>query len=524
MKATKTSSGSGGKLVKAIRAVEIVGNKIPHPFFMFLYLAIIILVLSWGLATLGVQASYISAGSDGALEEVTVSVRNLLSAEYFHTITSGFTKTYINFAPLGLIMVMMLSIGFAQATGLFDAALRKVLLGAPPFLVTFVICLVGVCANIASNAGIVLASTLGAAIFASLGRNPILGAICGFTTCYGAWSANLMVAGTDVLLAGITQAAAEGMGISAPAHPMINYFFMASATLVISIVATFITEKIMPNVITIGKVTPAGQLDGKERVTPAQNRGLRWAGIAAIVYVVILLFMTVPKNAILRAEDGSLIPSSPLVSGIVALLFAFFMATGIAYGIGCGTITKKEQIPAMMGEGLVSSLAFYVIALPAAFFIQFFGDSKIGTVIAVLGGEALQALNFDGIPLLVAFVVLCAFINLFMTGATEKWMILAPIFVPIFSMMGYSPALTQLAYRIGDSIGNPISPVATGIPILLAILEKYRKEDDPEYGVGTVISLALPYSIAFLVSFTLLMIVFVVFNIPIGPGAYIHLS
>ncbi len=197
---------------------------------------------------------------------------------------------------------------------------------------------------------------------------------------------------------------------------------------------------------------------------------------------------------------------------IIFLLIAF------TYGYGAGVITKKTQIPAMMGEGIASSLSFYVIALPASFFINLFTYSRIGIILAVWGGEFLQRMNFTGLPLLICFVFLCCIINLFMDGASEKWMILAPVFIPMFAMMDFSPALTQLAYRIGDSVANPIAPVNTAIPLLLAIIAKYRKEDDPEYGIGTVISLALPYSLSFLVVLTLLLVVFVVFQLPIGPG------
>lgn len=505
--------------VRSIRRIEAAGNRIPHPFFMFLYLSLFICVLSAIFSAFDVSVQHMATDSaTGELVATTTHVQNLLSVENLQRVLTNFVSTYIGFAPLGLIMVMMLSIGYAQATGLFDAALRKLLLGAPRYLVTFVICLVAVCANIASNAGTVLAATIGGAIFASLGRNPILGAICGYATCQGAWSANLLVAGTDVILAGITDSVASGMGIEAPTHAMMNYFFMFAATFVVAITSTILTEKVMPKVITIGRVTPNADATSAERVTPTQARGLKFAAVATAIYVAILLVMTVPSNGILRGEDGSLIPQSPFISSIVGLMFLLFFIAGTAYGYGAGVITKKTQIPAMMGEGIASSLSFYVIALPASFFINLFTYSRIGTILAVWGGEFLQRMNFTGLPLLICFVFLCCIINLFMDGASEKWMILAPVFIPMFAMMDFSPALTQLAYRIGDSVANPIAPVNTAIPLLLAIIAKYRKEDDPEYGIGTVISLALPYSLSFLVVLTLLLVVFVVFQLPIGPG------
>lgn len=511
-----------GFLYHFIKGIERVGNKIPHPFYMFLYLAIFVLILSAILAAVGVSVTYVGVGSDGTVAEQVTAVRNLISVEYMQACMEGFVKTYINFAPLGLIMVMMLSIGYAQSTGLFEAALRKCLLGAPVYLVTFILSLVGVCANLASDAGLVLSATLGGALFSSIGRNPILGAVTGFVSCYGAWSANLLIAGTDVLLSGITQSAAEGMGVAGPTHPMINYFFMASATFVVAGITTFISEKVMPKYITIGKINPPGDIN--ERITPEQNRGLKAALIALAIFAAVILVMTVPSNGILRGPDGSLIPKSPLISGIVSLLFVLFVVTGTAYGFGAGTIKKKEDIPVMMGDGIVSALSFYVVALPAAFFVQFFNDSKMATVLAVSGGEFLKSLNFSGIPLAVSFVILSALINLLITGASEKWMILAPIFVPMFAVMDFSPALTQLCYRIGDSVANPIAPVNYFLPIFIAIISQYRKEDDPPYGIGTVMSLVTPYSLAYFVGLVLLLIVFMVLGLPIGPGASLYLS
>lgn len=511
-----------GLFYRFIKGIERAGNKIPHPFYMFFYLAISVLILSAVLGAMGVSVTYLGVGSDGTVAETVTSVRNLISAEYLQETMGGFVKIYINFAPLGLIMVMMLSIGYAQSTGLFEAALRKLLLGAPVYLVTFILAMVGVCANIASDAGIILAATLGAALFSSIGRNPILGALTGFVACYGAWSANLILAGTDVLLAGITQSAAESMGVAGATHPMINYFFMASGTFVIAAITTFVSERVMPKYITIGKVSPPSGLT--ERVTPEQNRGLRWASAALLVFVALVLVMTVPKSGILRAEDGTLIPKSPFISGIVSLLFVLFVVAGTAYGFGAGTIKKKEDIPALMGNGIVSALSFYVVALPAAFFIQFFNDSRLATILAVSGGEFLKSLHFSGIPLAISFVLLSALINLLIPGASEKWMILAPIFVPMFAVMDFSPALTQLCYRIGDSVANPIAPVNFYLPIFIAIISQYRKEDDPPYGIGTVISMVVPYSIAYFIGLTLLLVLFMLLGIPAGPGAPLFLS
>lgn len=512
----KENSSKKGFLVSCIALVERIGNRLPHPFFLFCFMGLMVMLISWLLDGTTITYTTATAGGGGS-KQVTESVKNLLNATYIKSCMMGFVNTYKDFAPLGLIMVMMLSIGFAQDTGMFDAVLRKSLMSAPTYMVTFVLALVGVCANIASNAGIVFAATIGAALFASLGRNPILGLLTGYCAVYGAFSANLLVAGTDVLLSGITDSAASGMGIPGATHPMINYFYMIAATFVVAGLTTFITEKVMPKIITIGVEHKAEQLS--REISAAQNRGLKWATIATTAYIILLLLLIVPQNAFFRAANGSILPSSPFVSSIVFILFMFFFVTGTAYGAGAGTIKSQKDIPVLMSNALRGSLVFFAVALPAAFFIKFFNDSRIANLISLRGGELLQSLDLTGIPLAVGFVVFCAFLNLFMTGASEKWMVLAPIFVPMFATLNFSPALTQLCYRIGDSTTNPLAPVSYFIPITLGIMAQYVKpEDANKIGVGTLISLALPYSIAYMIGLVALLVIFMLFDIPIGPG------
>lgn len=504
--------------VRFINSVEKAGNKLPHPFFLFVYLMIIVLLLSKMMS--GVSVTYTAAARGGGeMEEVTVAVKNLLDAEYMRTTLKGLVATYTGFAPLGLVMVMMLAIGFAQDTGLFHAFMKKTMLGAPPIAITFILALTGVCANIASNAGIVFGATIGAALFASLGRNPILGAVTGYAAAHGGFTANLIPSGTDALLAGITQSAADGMGINAPTNPMINYYFMIVATFVVTFTITFVTEKVMPKIIKFGGVSKS--ID--ETITDAEKNGLKLAGIALIIFLIVMLALTVPNNAFFRAEDGTLVPSSPLIDSIVAILFAAFITLGSAYGVGAGTIKKQSDIPKLMGNGLRGSISFFVIAFPAALFIQFFNHSNLASVLAVKGATVLESINFTGIPLAVAFVVLCGLCNLFMTSGSSKWLILAPIFVPMFSVIGFSPALTQVAYRIGDSVTNPIAPINYFLPIIVGIMNQYKRPEDPEIGMGSLISMTLPYSMALAITLVLLLIIWMLLGLPLGPGASMYL-
>jgi aminobenzoyl-glutamate transport protein len=507
------------KFVSFINGVERLGNKLPHPFFLFVYLIVIVLVLSVLLDR--VSVSYESATQSGVeLKETVVTVQNLLSPDYLKSALKGLVSTYVGFPPLGLVMVMMLAIGFAQDTGLFNAFMKKTLLDAPAVVVTFMLAIIGVCGNIASNAGIVFGATIGAALFASLGRNPIIGAVTGYAAAHGGFGANLILNGTDVLVSGITESAAKSMGITAPTNPMINYYFMIVSTFVAAISITIVTEKIMPKIVKYQGVTKTND----QMVSDDEKRGLRFSGIVLIILIAILLLLTIPKNGFFRADDGTLIPSSPLIDSIVAILFVVFVSLGSAYGIGAKTIKKQSDIPKLMGNGLKGSISFFVVAFPASIFIDLFNDSNLASIIAVKGAELLQNMNFTGIPLALGFVILTGLCNLFMTSGSSKWLILAPIFVPMFSVIGFTPAMTQIAYRIGDSITNPIAPINYFLPIILGIMNQYKKESDPEIGMGTLISLTLPYSIALAIAFSIQLIIWMLLNLPLGPGARIFMA
>jgi aminobenzoyl-glutamate transport protein len=519
---TATDTKKQGGFEKFIKWIEVVGNKLPHPFWLFVYLSIIVVILSFLLNKAGVSVTYMAAGRAGAeAQETTVMVANLMSYDAMRAFMADFVKTYVNFAPLGLIMVMTLGIGLLEQSGLISAFMRKAILGAPSWAVTATLAIVGINANLASDAGIIFTPAIGGAVFKALGRNPWVGVITGFAAGCGGFTANFFVAGTDALLAGITESAAKGMGIEAPTHPLINWYFLVVATVLLTAATTFVTEKF--TVKHLGDNTePIDAAEAsKHAVTADENKGLRMAAIAALCFIAVIAIMTVPQGSFFRdPKTGGIIPTSPFLSGIIAILFFFFFFTGIAYGVGAKVIKKMSDVPKLMQQGLAGGISFFVVVLPASMFVQLFAVSNLTTVLAVKGGYAIEAMNLGGIPLLIMFILLCCFVNLFMISGSAKWLILAPIFVPMFSVVGFSPALTQMAYRIGDSSTNIISPLSYYLPVIIGLMEQYRpKDNDQEVGIGTVISLAMPYSIAYIVCFTLQLIVWYLLNIPLGPGA-----
>lgn len=507
---------------KFIDGVERAGNSLPTPFMLFIYLCIFVLVLSFVLNKMGVAVEYTSAAKDGAaLETKMVEVVNLLSKNEIAETLSSFVKTFIEFPPLGVVLVMMMGISFIENTGLINSMMRRTLQGAPSYMITILIAFIGVNSNIASDAGVIFAATMGASLFYSLGRNPYVGATLGFAAASGGFAANLCVAGTDVLISGISQSVVEGMGIDVAIHPLINYYFMATATFVITIAITLVAEKYL---------LPKHDFKSKEGVanadyelTDLEKKGLRNALFALIAFVAVVLICVVPKNGLLRAEDGAILPKSPFISSIVTLLFIGFVFIGYVYGRTIGVIKSEKDVQNLLKKGVDGSLTFLVITIPSALFISLFNRSKITVVLAVKGAELLEKLNLGTIPLLLVFILLVTCVNILMTSGSSKWLILAPIFIPMLAYLGLSPAATQVAFRVGDSATNIISPLNSSVAVVLGIMENYRKKTDPEIGIGTVISYTLPYSLAILGCLSVLLVVWVLLGLPLGPGAAINL-
>jgi len=501
-------------------SIEKVGNKLPHPFMLFLFLAVAVLVISFILNKLGVSVTYeaASAAKGAMAKETTVAVRNLFESSFIKDVLNNFVKIYITFKPLGIVMMMMLAIGFIQDTGFFDALMKKTLMKAPTYAITFILAIVGVCSSLATNAGIVFSASVGAVIFSSLKRNPIIGAVAGYVAAHGGFSANLMITAFDTLLSGITASSTGGMHIQAPINPVMNWFFMIAATFVIASVVTVVTEKVLPRYVDI-KYKHNNDVDFDRGLSDAERKGLKWSLVAFVLYVALLFALGLPKDSFLRNASGGILPSSPYIKSIEAFLFFFFVSIGVAYGIGAGTIRNQKDIPKFMASGLETSMSYLVVALPAAFFIYFFKASNLAIVLSVKGAAILQQVHFSGIPLVVAFVLLVAFLNLFLTSGSSKWMVLAPIFIPMFSVMGISPALTQLAFRIGDTCTNPITPINYFLPMLIAVISKYVDDEDQEIGIGTVISLTLPYSIMFMICLISMLALWIFLGLPLGPGA-----
>lgn len=515
-KSTTTAEKKG--IVRFFAFVERTGNKLPHPMWIFVILIATTMALSFVLSQMGVAVTFMESNSKGELAEKTVEVVNLLSKSEIAKLFSSFTSNILGNAVLGNVITISMCMVLAEQTGFFEAGLRKMLLGAPRSIITYALALMGICANIAGDAGNLLAATLGAVVFKAIGRNPVIGVVTAFSAASAGYTANLLIANQDVTLATTTGAIAASSGYEG-FHPLINWYFMVAACFLLALVCTVISERIVAPL--IGDFKTVSDVSGMNKfvLNEQESRGLRNSGIAALVFFALLLVCTIPANSMFRNSSGALLPKSPLISSIPVLVALFFALVGTAYGFGSGYIKRFNDIPRIMQKGISRVASMILILAIMSQFTAVFKSSNLATIISVEGQDFLKAINLKGLPLLYVFILLVCFINFFMTSGSNKWFILAPIFVPMFAGLGIHPALTQVAYRIGDSCTNNISPLSSTLPVAIALIEEYwdkNRTDKP--GLGTVISYNLPFSIGFLITFTILLTIFYLFKIPLGPA------
>ena len=503
----KENKKSNGILNK----IEKIGNALPHPAVLFVLLSVAIVIISFIVSKIGTTVTYFDAREG---KDVTIMAENMLSASGLRYIFNSATKNFTGFAPLGTVLVAMLGVGVAEWSGLINASLKKLLLNVNPRLLTAVIVFAGIMSNVASDAGYVVVIPLGAIMFAGAGRHPIAGLAAAFAGVSAGFSANLLIGTLDPLLGGITNAALASAGETYEVLTTANYYFMIVSTFVLTILGTLVTEKIVEK--NLG-VYDGDYMPSQEKLTAVENKGLKNALISLVIFAVVMLVLTVPQNAMLKSVDaaGDLNINEFLNNGLIFMILLVFAIPGYVYGKTVGKIKNSNDLVEAMTDAMKSMGGYLVLAFFAAQFVAYFGKSNLGLILSVSGAEFLESIGFTGLPLILGFILISAFINLFMGSASAKWAIMAPIFVPMMMRLGLSPELTQAAYRIGDSSTNIISPLMSYFAMIVVFAKRYDKKS----GIGTIISTMLPYSLVFLAGWTALMILWYALNLPLGPGA-----
>lgn len=487
---------------------EKAGNALPHPATIFASFALLTLIFSFVASSFGWFVVHPTT------EEIIRPV-NLLTVEGLHRIILEMVHNYTSFAPLGIVLVAMLGIGVAEGSGLISALIRMLVLSSPQKLLTFILVFSGVISNVASDVGYVLLVPLGGIIFIAVGRHPLVGMAAAFAGVSGGFSANLLLGTVDPLLAGLSEEAARIMDPTYTVNPTANYYFLFISTFLIAGAGTWVTEKIVAP--RFGEYSGEDTGEKVEKLSPNEKRGLVYSLIAAVVVTLIILWGIIPNNGFLRSTDGGIL-NSPLIKGVVALLFVVSAVMGLAYGFGSGKYKNDSDVVNGMGKAMQTLGLYLVLVFFAAQFVAYFKWTNLGVIIAIEGANFLSASGLGLIPLMILFIILSASINMLMGSASAKWALIAPIFIPMFMLLGYSPELTQVVYRIGDSVTNLISPMMSFFALIIAFFQKY----DSKAGMGTVIATMLPYSIIFFIVWTVLLIAWILLGLPLGPDAGLH--
>jgi aminobenzoyl-glutamate transport protein len=504
-KEVKHTTGSTGFL----GWIERVGNKLPHPFWMFVWIIGIVIVVSAITSLLGVQATDPATG-------IFIKAENLLSGDSLRRFVQEMVTNFAHFAPLGLVLVMLMGVSVAEKSGLLAVVMRNLAFSVPKKIVLPVIFIIGACGNIGSDAGVVIVPPIAALIFMQMGLHPIAGLVAGYAGATAGFTANLVIAGTDVLLAGISTEVTSKIAGAAEVSATSNWYFMIISTFLLGIAGAFVvTRYTIPRT----KAFASGDFDTTSSpkdhsLTADEKKGLKHAGWAAIAYIVVILALTVPPGAPLRnQETGGIVPS-PFLRGLVPILFFLFAIPGYFYGKATGSIKKADDVIEFMGDGMKDLSGYIVLMLVVAQFINLFSWSNLDKILAINGAHFLESSGLTGPLMFTLFIILVAFINIFIGSGSAKWAMFAPVFIPMLYQLGYSPAFVQLMYRIGDSTTNAISPLYVYFPLLLGWIRQY----DKKIGIGTVMSLLVPYGIVLFIMWIILLFVWFWLNLPIGVG------
>jgi aminobenzoyl-glutamate transport protein len=533
---------------KLLDGIEKVGNKVPHPVLMFLYLIAIIMVLSHVFYLMGVSVTEDIAipvpiemlrDLQGALggsivpydvytgerayipefiiQEQTIPVQSLLTVPGLRFVFSSFVANFASFGVVAVTLVAMAGVGVAEQAGMMAALIRKLVTVAPRRLIAFIIILVGVLSSIASDAGYLILIPLGAAAFLTLGRHPLAGMAAAFAGVASVFGVNLLITPIDSMITEITNEAINLVTPGASLTVTANYYFSVASTLVLAVVAAVITERMIEPRLGPYKPEAGASIDEEQGVEAkqAEARGLQYAFYAFLAILAVVLLLTLPQGAPLRdATTGQIIGNTPFMASLIFIISLIFLISGIGYGIGAKTIKGSGDVISAVTKTFAGLSGLIFMLLMISQFIAFFNYSNMPRVAAVLMANALEQANVGALPLLLGMILVIVVLNLIIPGVVPKWAIFAPVFIPLFMRLGVAPQTVLAAYRVGDSPLNVMTPLMVYLPFIVTVAQRYQKDA----GLGTVVALMLPYAVIILIVWMVLFALWFLLGIPLGPG------
>jgi para-aminobenzoyl-glutamate transporter family len=501
-------------VTRALDKVERVGNKLPDPAIIFF----ICLLIIWVCSAIFSQMSF-SAIDPRTGEGVVVN--NLLTGDSMADFLSRMVTIFTGFAPLGVVLVAMLGVGVAEHSGFISAGLKRMLDSTPKAFLTPVVVLVAIVSHTATDAGYVLVIPLAGVIFYAMGRHPLAGIAAAFAGVSGGFCANFIPSAIDPLLQSFTQEAAQIIDPDIQINPLNNYFFNSMSSILIVSIAWYLTDKVIePRLKNVEVDGDPADIPKFEELNSQQTKALRWATLSMLAGIGLLIAILVPETSPMRDTEGKLTTfAAPVMQSIVPIIFLLFLLPGVVYGYVSGTYKSTKDMIDSMTKAMQGMSYYIVMAFFCALFIDAFGKSNLGALLAVNGAEFLKSLSLPAMVTIVGIIFLTAFVNLFVGSSSAKWALLGPIFVPMLMQLGISPDLTQAAYRLGDSSSNIITPLMPYFPLVVVYCQRYVKST----GIGTLLSLMLPFSITILIAWTAFLLIYWSIGIPLGiQASYVY--
>jgi len=502
--------------------VERLGNALPDPISLFALGAVSVFLFSWVAETMGWRSILLDSKGGEVLNETAT---NLLSAEGFRWLAGNLVKIFVEFRPLGLVLAVAIGISVAEKSGFITAALKGILVYVPRNLLTPATFFAGVMSSMAIDAGYIVLPPLAAAVYKAVGRSPLVGIAAVFAGVASGFNANLFVTGLDPMLSGLTESAAGILDESYRVSPACNWYFMIASTLLLTLVgwgvsAWYVEPRLNKRSAEDGG--PGGAVESDVMtLSDEEKRGLK-AGFSAMLLTGLFLWACVHFPwGFLHDVEGSIgtgpgqSPFPTWIGSIVPLLIIGFLVPGLAYGIRAGSIKSDRDVARMMNEYMAVLGSYVVLAFFAAIFVKAFEHSNLGKMLAIEGGNFLKRFDLASWQLMMGLIFVTGFINLFVGSMSAKWAMLSTVFVPMFMTLGVSPELTQVTYRIGDSVTNSITPLNPYLVVVLVFMQQHVKKA----GLGTLVAVMLPYALVFAVTWTIMLIIWISMGIPLGPNA-----
>lgn len=512
-----------------------------HPITMFIMLTFFTIVLSSILSFFKIQASYSKINASGQLESVAVSVVGLFNSTGIKGIISDAAKNFASFAPLTTLLVGLIGLSVAHASGLIDTFIKRVTLKINNKTLTFIVIFLATISSIINEVGYVILIPLAALIFLANGRNPLLGitaAFCGVAFGYGV---TVFAGSMEINLLNYTQQAAYLVDTNYHVALLSNLFVIIASTIIVSIVGTIIIENVISKKIgryhiyteeqhsetkeiRIEDVEKEQQKRLEEEIN--EKKGLRNALITFIIFTLLFAYMITPhlpgSGLLLDMNEKAYInqlfgEKAYFQEGFTFLISFLFLTTGIAYAIGAKTVKNDKELidkatSYLKDVGLLCALIFF-----AAQFISVYKKTNIGTVVVAFIAGLVKDLPFSGLPLVVAVLLLIAISGLFITTQSSKWSIFAPVVVPLFMQNNITPEFAQFVFRAADSMAKGFTPLLAFFVVYLGYLNIYNTEKDP-ITIKKAISYIKPYYLIIGITWILIVALIYITGIPIGPG------